>query len=97
MMSTIENPKYTTEDLNKLEHKIKENKAEVKDYEYLDNYLSFLGIPNFLLNKLREKNIDGYAEFIYERNLNSNKSISLLVGIALGVVSTLRKYIAGKL
>jgi hypothetical protein len=96
MMSEIENPKLSIGQLNELEDLVKNNKAKAEDYEKLDNYLSFLGIDNFILGKLKESRIDSYEDFIFERK-NNNGKLSLLVGSVLGVISTLKKHISGKL
>lgn len=97
MMNTIENPNVSIEYLNELEPLIKENKAKPKDYEILDNYLSFLGVENFILNKLKDNRINSYQEFIHLRKTKSDSAINTLVGVVFGVISTLKKYISGKL
>jgi hypothetical protein len=97
MMNTIENPKLSISDLNRLEDLVKNNTAKVEDYELMDNYLTFLGINDFFLTKLKENDIEGYADFIYRRKSGSSSTINLLVGTALGVLSVLRKHILGKL
>lgn len=97
MMSAIENPKISIDELNKLEELIKENRAKFEDYSLLDNYLSFLGIDNFILSKLRDNKIDGYEDFIYQRKSFSSSSLNMLVGSVLGVISVLKKHISGKL
>lgn len=97
MMSTIENPKMTIEDLNNAEESIKANKAKAEDYERLDKYISFIGAPdNFLLNKLKESNVDGYEDFIYQRRVAPSSNLNMLVGTALGVISILKKHVSGK-
>jgi len=95
-MSTIENPKMSVDDLNKLEELIKANKAKSEDYESLDKYLTFLGVSNFFLNKLNENKIDGYADFIYQRKIAPSSTLNMLVGAGLGIISVLKKHISGK-
>lgn len=95
---TIENPKLSIDDLNTIEDKIKKNSAVTTDYEILDNYLSFIGVDNYILNKLREKRINNYNEFInLRKNKNSDGDINMLVGSVLGVISILKDFVAGKL
>src|ERR1700733_9243186 len=91
---TIENPKISIEELNLAEEKIKNNSATNIDYENLDKYLAFIGFGNYILNKLKEKRVNNYNEFIYLRknkNVHSG-DINMLVGSALGVVSVLKKF-----
>lgn len=96
-MSIIENPKISIEELNKLEERIKQNNAGPNDYDLLDSYLSFLGVKNYIITRLREKNINSYEDFIYQRKTSQNSAVNMLVGGILGVVSYLRKHISGKL
>lgn len=95
---TMENPKLSIDDLSTIEDKIKNNSAVTTDYEILDNYLSFNGVDNYILNKLREKRINNYNEFInLRKNKNSDADINMLVGAVLGVISVLKNFVAGKL
>ncbi len=97
MMSTVENPKMTLADLAKIEGDIRLNKADGEVYRRLDNYLRFIGnADDYFLNRLREGGILSYEDFINQRTRPSNYQIPYLVGIAMGVVSTIRKYISGK-
>ncbi|MES2372203.1 MAG: hypothetical protein V4557_06465 [Bacteroidota bacterium] len=97
MMSAVENPKISLQDLNDLEDRIKNNRATSEDYSVLDNYLSFLGVKNYILSTLEKHRINGYEEFIDQRKNYSSSEINMLVGSVLGVISTLKKYITGKL
>ena len=97
MMSAIENPKMSMADLNKIEDAIKSNHATADTYQSLDNYLSFIGVKeNFFLNKLKENNIDDYDDFIRQRTRRPSSPLNVLVGVALGIVSSLKTYISGK-
>jgi hypothetical protein len=97
MMSAIENPKMSMADLNKIEDAIKSNHATADIYQSLDNYLSFIGVKeNFFLNKLKENNIDDYDDFIRQRGRRPSSTLNVLVGVALGIVSSLKTYISGK-
>ena len=97
MMGTIENPKISIEDLNNMEKRIKENTATSIDYKKLDDYLSFLGIKNYIITKLHSSKIDDYQDFIYQRTNKNSSELNKLVGSVLGVISYIKNHILGKL
>lgn len=97
MMSTIENPKLTLPDLARIEAEIRSNKASADTYRQLDNYLNFVGFAqDYFLNQLRSKGISGYEEFIDQRTRPGDNQLPYLVGMAMGIIATIRKYISGK-
>lgn len=97
MIKEVENPHLSIEDLSEMEYAIRQNLADIEVYKALDDYLSFIGVGNYILSALKDNSISGYAQFIDERKKQPRTEINILVGSVLGVVSVLKKYISGKL
>lgn len=92
-----EGPKLTVEQLNQIRERVDSNLESVEDYECLDNYLLFAGVGRYILEKLKEKNIKNYSDFIYQKkHTHFDLNISGLTGMVFGVISSLKKYVAAK-
>lgn len=97
IMMGLENPTLNEQNLSLLEKKIETNKADVSDYKRLELYLSSIGVArNYLINLLKEKGIESYEEFIFERNQSfekKNRDVEgILLGYVLGAIGVLKKY-----
>jgi hypothetical protein len=101
LYSSPENPKLDTEALSVIKKKVKANKASPKDYETLDYFLSSFGYENFILENLKKYNIHNYEEYILERRKSfelRNRAVNgSALGVILGSISALEKYITNKI
>jgi hypothetical protein len=101
LYSPPENPKLDTETLSILKKKVKANKASPKDYETLDYFISSFGYENFILENLKKYNIHNYEEYIFERRKSfelRNRAVNgPALGVILGTISALERYITNKL
>lgn len=100
-MTIQQNPKLDIETLSLLRRKIEINEASPEDYKILDYFLQVFDYKNFILEKLRKYEIYSYEEYIIERKQRSdlrNKNVNGdMLGIILGAISALEKYITNKL
>jgi hypothetical protein len=95
---TMVNWKFTDQDLNELERKVRSNCATAYDYQRLDGFLATRGINNYLLTKMKRYDIDSYREYKSERDKASpykNKAVDgALLWIVLGAISALKDFLA---
>jgi len=97
MIEVNQNPKLDIATLSLLKKKIEENKANPEDYKTLDYFLNSFGYESFILDSLKEYNIYSYEEYILEReksfDLRNRYVNGSVLGIILGAISALEKYI----
>lgn len=91
-MAEIDNTSLTRTDLGLLEQKILSNQATANDYDRVDKFLNALGLSSYILNKIKEYNMNSYEEYILSlNNSNSNLTYSANIkGAALGAISALK-------
>lgn len=94
MKNTIEqNPSITLKEVSLLETKVIQNSAEVVDYKLLEYFLTIVGAEKeILLNKLKEKKIYSFEQFIEERK-NPKRDISIIDGELLGTILGATSYL----
>jgi hypothetical protein len=88
-----ENPSITLKVASLLELKVDQNTATKDDYELIEFFLKILGAEKeVLLNKLKEKNIYSFEQFIEERK-NPKRDILIIDGNLLGTILGATSYI----
>lgn len=93
-----ENPKLSMDELSNLKKKVENKIASSDDFEKLDYFLSSTGSTKLISEKLKEFNLNSYAEYFKNKNNMPESLISEIdkniQGISLGIISFLKTYLS---
>ncbi len=94
-MTEVENPQLTLERLEILEKRFDSNIATNKDYALIDDYLVAMGVEPYIINKLKDKGIISYDDFLAEKKKPASERNIIfeaeVLGGILGIISALKR------
>lgn len=94
------NAHFDLESISRLEEAIINNTANESDYENLNEFLSGLGLRDYLKIEFQKYNVWSFKTFIDNRNkkneLRDTQQESILLGILKGTIGFIKKNIISK-